>query len=616
MNGPPFSFEGMMLRHFAVAAAVALLLAAGGVAGAQDDGRMTLKRSDVVFMGRGNAELYDRYGTTVVSWGGRPSNQKQGTLNWYWRGVREARDRGIRYLPGAAFRTAFAGMIDYDPDFMDSVCRTLDGEPILVPWLWDHKYKGHPAYWFCTNAPGYRAYLKYQMERAFEAGADGLHIDDYGGTSGTHTSGGCFCPYCMAAFRDYLRERVPRETLAGLGIEDLATFDYGEFLRSRGVTTEQFRKYVNRRPEKLPLSHAFVDFQLEAATAWVAQYRRYCEGLVGHPLGLCVNSSVSSPQSLRIAPVVTFFSGEVRHEAGGGTVSFRPIWTFKLGDALERPIACTAAGQDWAFVNAQGKPGLVRAWIAQAYAFGHQFMPPVRQWCYTKQKGTHWYEPDPREFAYLCRFVRQHAELFDGYEAVARVGLLYSNAALRRYKRQAMDACAALARMNVPFKLVLAGDDWLDARLEAGGLAGLKALVYTEPTYLDAAQQAVLDGAKDMAVLWPDEERLLELAPPMIRVEGASDVTVVPRARPHDPKAPFVCHLVNRSYSLATDSRVVQRGFVVRLSDDLFGEPIARATLYAPRAEPISLELRRSGDGAEITVPELDLWAILSLERR
>ena len=48
-----------MLRHFAVAAAVALLLAAGGVAGAQDDGRMTLKRSDVVFMGRGNAELYE-----------------------------------------------------------------------------------------------------------------------------------------------------------------------------------------------------------------------------------------------------------------------------------------------------------------------------------------------------------------------------------------------------------------------------------------------------------------------------------------------------------------------------------------------------------------------------
>jgi hypothetical protein len=567
-------------------------------------------------MGASSPEVYEALGATVVSWGGRPNPEREGALNWYLNRVRAARAMGIRYLPGAAFRTAFAGMIDYDENFMDSVCRALDGEPILVPWLWDHEHKGHPAYWFCTNAPGYRAYLRYQMARAFEAGADGLHIDDYGGTFGTQSQGGCFCRYCMAAFREYVKANVPAERLAELGIEDLDAFDYGEFLRGRGVTTEDFRRQAASGTEKLPLSHTFLAFQLEASVDWVAQYRRYCEGLAGHPLALCVNSSVSSPQSLRVAPVVTFFSGEVRHDAEQGGLSATPLWTYKLCDAVARPMVATAAGQDWAFVNERGKPGLVRAWIAQAYAFGHQFMPPVHQWCYTKEKGTHYYDPPTEEFAGICRFVREHAALLDGYEAVASVGLLYSNAAVRRYQWQVREACKALALANVPFRLVLAGDDWMTDRLEADDLAGLKALIYTEPTFLDERQQAVLDAAADVRVLWPDSARLAQLAPPMVEVAGADNVTVVPRAKPGDGRAPFVCHLVNRNYVLETDSAAPQREFVVRLSDDLFGAPIAGATLYAPGREPVVLAVDRADGAIRLTIPELDLWAVVALERQ
>jgi hypothetical protein len=498
---------------------------------------------------------------------------------------------------------------------MDSVCRTLDGQPITVPWLWDHKHKGNPAYWFCTNSPSYREYLKSQAKLALSADMDGLQIDDYAGTAGTHSQGGCFCRWCMAAFREYLRQNASPEALEKLGIPLLNGFDYGEFLRARGVTTEQFRKESGAYPPKLPLAQEFVTFEFSAATAWVAEFRAYAEKLAGHPLAVSVNSPVSGPNSVLVAPVISYFVGEVRHEAASRAVASGPIWSYKLADALGRPLAATASGEDWAFIKENHVPGLVRTWIAQAYAFGHQLMAPARQWCYTKEKGTHWYDSAPGDYDYLYRFVREHAELFDGYDGVASVGLLYSNTAFRHWHGQAEKASAQLALRNVPFRLVPAGDDWMTNRLRAEDLKGLKALVVTEPTDLDPQQAAVLEGAKAITVVWPDEKRLLELARPEVAVEGASNITVTPRAKAGDPTAPFVCHLLNRNYVPESDSMQVQRDFTLRLARALFGADISRATLYAPGKAPAELKVSRSPEGVTITIPELDLWAVLRLER-
>lgn len=576
---------------------------------------MAIKRSDVVFMYASTSEKYRQYDATLVAWGGRPRRDDEEAIEAWRRRIEEARAVGVRQRGHVDFRVAFAGMIDFDPQFMDSVCRGLDGEPITVPWLWDHKHKGHPAYWFCTNSPRYRVYLRQQAKLALSADLDGLHIDDYNGTAGTHWQGGCFCSWCMAAFREYLKENVPQDAVDALGIGGVDDFDYGEFLRGRGVTREQFRKQVEWYPPKLPLAQEFLTFQYAGATAWIREYRKYAEGLAGHPLAISVNSQISDPKNLFIAPTVTHFVGEVKHEPDSRAVPTAPIFSYKLGDALQRPVVCTGMGWDWAYVKEHEVPGLVRTWIAQAYAYGHNFMAPVRMWCYTKEKGTHWYESKPGDYEHLYRFVREHAELFDGYEAVAHVGLLYSNPAFRRWQRQATDACAQLALKNVPFRLLLAGDDWMPNRLRSEDLRDLQAIVVTEPMHLDPDQQAVLDAAKDRTVVWPDERRLLELLPPQIRIQGAANVIVVPRAKPGDPGAPFVCHLLNRNYVPDTDSMQVQSDFTLTLGRSLFGADIARATLYAPGEEPVECQVTQSPDATEIAIPELDIWSVLKIER-
>jgi len=579
---------------------------------AQEAQEAKVKHSDVVFMGPKSGDIYDAYGATMVSWGGGAGSEDPQAVEQFRQRVKDAHDRGMRYSSGLAFRTAFAKMIDFDEEhFMDSVCRTLDGEPIKVPWLWDHTHKGHPAYWFCTNAPGYRAYLKHQTDLATMVDVEGLHIDDYCGTAGTEWQGGCFCPHCMAAFREYLKANVPTPKLAALRITSLDGFDYGEWLRAKGTTVDQYRKTVD---STLPLGPEFVTFQYRAAAEWVAEVRRYAEERTGHPLMLSVNSSAGGPKALVIASKLTYFCGEVGHSADRLQVPDNPIFVFKLGEALGKPQVCTASGQDWAFIMAESKPGLVRTWIAQSYAFGQQLMAPHRQWAYTQEKGMHWYQSTLEDYAYLYQFVRAHADLLDGYEPLAQVGLVYSNAAFRANRTQAREACYALAHANVPYRLLIAGDDWLEDRLTAEDLEGLKAVVVTDPLLLDPDQQAVLGGAKDRLVTWPDEARLNQLAPQVIGIEGAEGIMALPRAVPGDATKPVVVHLLNLNYSGDADGIVKQADVKLTLAKSLLGRPVSRATLYAPQAEPAELGVTDAGDAAELTVPELDLWGIVVLQ--
>lgn len=598
----------------------------------------TIRHSDVIFMGPREKAIYEIYGATVVSWGGHAYSEDPKAVEQFAERVKDAHDLGMRYCAGAAFRTAFSGMMDFDPNWRDSLCLTIEGKPITVPWLWDHKHKktGEPAYWFCTSAPGYRKFLESQVMLGMKTAVEGLHIDDYNGTAGTEYHGCCFCKYCMAAFAEFVRREIPAGRLKACGIASPEGFDYGAFLKSRGISTvEAFKKILG---DPALLGPDYVTFMYRHAAGFVGEARRHGEELAGHPLMLCVNSSASDPKSLIIAPQLTYFCGEVGHGCERPSWGPRdnadlgPVWTFKLANAVGRFQACTGSGGDWAHVDAHKKPGLVRTWIAQDYAFGHALMAPHRQWAYTKEKGTHWYQSQPEDYAHIYRFIRRNADLFDGYEDIAHVGLLYDNAAARKSTRDMREACLWLARNNVPFELALAGDDWLDARITQEKLARYRALVVAGPTMLDGEQKKALDhvAAAKKVVVWDpksglDTAAFEKLLPRQIVFGGAENIVAVPRAVPGKLGAPAILHLLNRVYDEPSDSVKRLAGVSVRLERSLFGDrDFSKATLYAPpprldpqnpgASEPVPLKVERSVTGLTLTIPELDLWGIVKLE--
>ena len=348
----------------------------------------------------------------------------------------------------------------------------------------------------------------------------------------------------------------------------------------------------------------------------MAVYRRKAEELAGRKLGLCVNSGLGDPATLVIAPHLTHFCCEVEHHAAKRAVPLHPLWVYKLADGLDRPVTSTAGGWDWAFAAEHKLYGLVRTWIALSYACGHNFMAPQRQWCYTKEKGTHWWETPAVEFAPLYQFVRRHAVLLDGYAAAAQVAVVYDNAARRQGRPTIEPICTALAERNVPFTVVVAGDDWLDYRLDAARLKPFRAVIVAGEPLCDEAQRRVLDSAKSEGrlITWPDQAALEKLVPPQVVVEGDPPVHVQVRVRPQEPTAPAVVHLLNRQYDAAKDAMTVQKQIKVRVRRELLGgrQP-ARAVLHAPAGEDRNLDLTSDEQSVMFTVPELELWAIVEL---
>jgi hypothetical protein len=380
----------------------------------------------------------------------------------------------------------------------------------------------------------------------------------------------------------------------------------------RGVTPAVY----NEQRALLPLADEFYDYQVKAADAYVAQYHQRAQELCGRPLTLCVNSGLSRPEQMVIAPQLSYFCCEVGHRAASRSVPTHPIYVYKLGDGLNRPVASTAAGQDWAYVMEYDLPGLVRTWIALSYAYGHALMAPHRQWCYTQEKGTHWYDGPTDEYAPLYRFVRKHARLLDGYEAVAQVAIVYDNAARRHGDGEIESICAFLAQDNVPFTIVIAGDDWLDYRLSAEILSPFEAVVVSGERGIDARQGEMLDQVEreGRLVVWPDLDRLNQLVPRSVIVDGSEDTMVVPRIKPIED-APAVVHLLNRRYDGKRDEMIPQEGLSVRLRRDLFaGRRLSKATMVAPQVGPVELDAEIDDTYVTIRVPHLDMWAIVELD--
>lgn len=211
---------------------------------------------------------------------------------------------------------------------------------------------------------------------------------------------------------------------------------------------------------------------------------------------------------------------------------------------------------------------------------------------------------------------RGKSRLFDGYEAVAPVAVVYDNAARRQGRGDIQPICTALTERNIPFTVVVAGDDWLDYRLDAGRLDGFKAVIVTKDLGMDGGQRELIEKirAKGRLVVWPDETSLAKLVPRPVQVEGTDQAMVVVRALPGNTRAPLAIHLLNRRYDKEKDAMLPLAGFDLRLRKDLLGgRRLTHALLHTPRLEPVPAEVRIDNDDVVIKIPGLDLWTIVEL---
>lgn len=570
-----------------------------------------IERSHVVFTAPKYDDSYERYGADMVAWGFMPPSWGDLDPAAHANAVSLAQGAGLTFQSRIEWDVVWAGMQSFSPDYADAAVRDFDGGTLAFPW-------NPGAFWFCSHQPLFDDYTHFQIaDVALAADPEFILLDSQTATPITYWYGGCFCDRCIAEFTEWLELRYTATELAALGIPDVSTFDYHDHLVASGYNRASYESQAKIWPNAIPLSHDYRLFQQRWLNDYIQGLIAFAAANATGEIAVSTSSPILDPYfagtRMVHVPEVDFFTQEFPHEAETGAVPFDVIAAYKIADVLGRRLLLTAQPDpDWAIMVHENRVDLARSWIAQAYAYGANFMVPLEMWA-VDGLGSYWYQAAPEDYEYLYKFIDENAALFDDYEAVAHVGVLYVHTAYRYFSQQLYQAVAGLTLENIPFRLVVAGDEWWPRYLDAGELAALDAVVTTtDAAALDAVQAATLAAVSAKTALWPDVESLVQILPREIATTG-SGVSVVPRANPGVADAPFIVHLVNRNYTAATDTMETQSNFDVTLLDSLFGSRAQAARYHRPGQAPVDLTINAGIEAATFTVPGLEHWGIVEL---
>jgi hypothetical protein len=363
------------------------------------------------------------------------------------------------------------------------------------------------------------------------------------------------------------------------------------------------RESPGRQAPQHPLWGEWSVYQSKMAVALMEELHAYANEVAGKRVPLGANAGLLWPGHLQDYRTIDLFSAETDHHAAARRLSDTPIFAYRLADAVGRPYASTASGGDWAFIKEHNLPGLVRSWIALSYAAGHSLMAPHRQWCYTPEKGTHWYEGPAERFAPLYRFVRSNALLFDDFAAHADVGVVVPHASYRAEPAKWTALADRLAAANVGYRILLGGDRTVDHRIAARDVSACTLIVAPDRDKLQPADRAVVDARAARPGVVTTVDEALNRVRPAVGVRGAAV-----RAFARVARRQVVVHLVNTDYDPSADDVREITNVGVSLDLKALGVPGARiARLHAPGSTAVDLAVV---DG-RIVVPRLGLWAIL-----
>ena len=339
----------------------------------------------------------------------------------------------------------------------------------------------------------------------------------------------------------------------------------------------------------------------------MAELRALAAKTAGHPVPIGANAGLLWGPHLADYQSVDLFSAEIPHQAEARRFSDDPLVAYRLADAVRRPLASTASGGDWALIKEENRPGLVQGWIALGYAAGHRLMAPHHQWCYTPQKGTHWYDGPTEKYAPLYQFVRHHADLFDGYQNHADLVVAFSQHTLDRERSRVIGLCDRLAAANISYAIAFGGSEVVDHPLPREDLRQAAHLLVLEPKDFSAGDQKTLAACKTVSRCGNLAQALTNVTP-AVRVEASGTLRVLPRVR----AGQAVIHLVNWNYDAAKDSVTPLKKVRLTLNPSALGiAGASEARLFSPGHEPITLPIQNG----VVVLPKLSLWAVLAISR-
>jgi hypothetical protein len=587
-----------------------------------------LRRSDVVLSwGSFNRKAVTEYGVSVWGWG--PSAMYARDYRDVPERIQEGRDLGMRLIMGMVCETIrpspkTAGFEEFrdNPGLMNSMCRDIAGDPMVPSW-WNIDYgDGHRTWWNCANNPDFREWFKDKAGRVIGSGADGLFIDGILSNRQIVEMGGCYCDHCVSLFNKYLMDHYSATELKGLGIRDISGFNYRDMVRQVAADRGSYMKAL--RAGEIPMLDIYRDFQMEYDKKFILDVIRAARKAGQDDVPAAGNACMFWPDWLICGDFLDFFVIELDFWSEPGHM---PVLQYKIASALDRPMATWPIGPSVEQIKKNGYYGMLKQWIALTYAHGANFMIPYHLWASTHESGDMAVIDAPfKEYAPMYDFIRENAALFDGYDDLAQLAVVYSNGARRSMSTALSRTCWELLNANVPFSLALAEDRYVPAYATADLSFLEKYELVIVPEYslerarLSESSRNMVERlmSEQKAMLWKGADNLATLIDPLVSVEKGKHLWIIPRENPDNPDVPYVIHVVNNHYDREKDTLFPQRDARIRLSSQMIGGlNLSGVRAYVPGNDPEVLEIEFNTEGdLLVNLPESDLWWLLAVETK
>ncbi|WP_096087389.1 hypothetical protein [Agaribacterium haliotis] len=615
----------------ALLAVSALALAACG-----GDTQTSLPKSTIWYTYGINSELeeFQDFAATGIFWGHMPQQQlhDDAVLGEWVAEVAYYRDQGLDFNARGEFDWGFQWFIDYAEQPDQHYVRNLDGDIVTYFFMGDLSYNGYPNGWLSNHSPLFVDYYKLQVDRMFEADISHIMFDSQ--TSSVRSTqllgaGGDFSEPAIKAFRNYMADKYTMMELYAMGIENIDSFDYGDYLRDAGYTNESFQAQASAfggGVTAIPLIEDYTYFNRDVLNEKMNEVFAYIRSK-DSDIDIGATTSMIDVRGYLNSDELTYWAGEafMFPDFFPDQITMATIPHMKAAESIDKTMVYFPYPFEFANLQQRNVPRQARGWIAQAYAMGAVFSIPARVWIGGEDINV--WEPGADNYRDLYQFVDRHKQLFDGYKAYSNVAYIapmqaYVDSSSTEGTISTFGSVTNLMLGNYSFDFLMFGDAGNSFAPSLKELSRFDALVTdADASFLSEEHQALLDLYSEKVVDSSDSDKLASLVKNKISatVAGAPAdhlVSALPRTS-SSHKAPYVIHLLNRPFDESQGITPQLDDVELRISKNFFAKKLKGAKLHLPDGSSQELELKQDDSGDYLLAFDgLAVWGLVEIAHR
>ena len=329
---------------------------------------------------------------------------------------------GMRELSKDCYSHIFASINKFFPDglynfkgekvtdFLEEFhAVSLEGKNILARWLMAPGHE-HKCYSACANKSSYLKYLQKEIEMMIDAGAGGIHIDEYDSQKHVLNNAGCFCTECVHKFNTYLKNNkveLPED------VESYEKFDYRVYLLQKGYTDRDLLVGNGNHRWEIPLFREYIRMQMDSIEYVVRKLSEYARKYAKYKMKniqISANLFNCYPHSWNCKKYLDVLSGE-KTDIGlrqDGWYHFAAGWlNGKEGCFVEDPNQYV---RDMAVDAQKGINDRMILFLMEPLAHGFHMAFPYGSWLQNQVKDALW--PDLRMLKKLGVWLDEYESAF------------------------------------------------------------------------------------------------------------------------------------------------------------------------------------------------------------